>query len=234
MKLSVSAAFRAILAEPRNKTASADNDYFSNPRTEHSGNDPGSNSYTFGKYQATSSLVSIHAFVWKWQCSFWMPENLAWSWHGFLQHTSPAATPWWTRVALTLSPGACWYRHESWSHRSRSAVCLTWSRGWTSVRCREINTASAKVKHHTLLYNVISLCTTLLNCFKGLFSPKLQFYLCLFTINVSYATCELYTTTIEKFGLFCLKWINIVTRWGCIILINGKDVCSLSKYFWHK
>ncbi len=85
----------------------------------------------------------------------------------------------------------------------------------------------------TLLYNVISLCTTLLNCFKWLFSPKLQFYLCLFTINVSYATC-VYTTTVEKFGLFCLKWINIVTRWGCIILINGKDVCSLSKYFWHK
>uniref|UniRef100_A0A8C2JSM3 RNA binding motif protein 45 n=1 Tax=Cyprinus carpio TaxID=7962 RepID=A0A8C2JSM3_CYPCA len=39
--------FRAILAEPRTKTASTDSEYFSNPRTEHSGNDPGANSYTF-------------------------------------------------------------------------------------------------------------------------------------------------------------------------------------------
>lgn len=136
---------------------------------------------------------------WKWQCSFWMPEDIAWSWRGFLQHMRPAAMPQGTRGALTLSPGACWCRHESQSHRSRSAVCLTWSRGWTSVRCREINTASAKVINHTLLYNVISLCTTLLNCFKGLFSPKLKFSHCLFTINISYATCELYTT-VEKFG----------------------------------
>lgn len=233
MKLSVSAAFRAILAEPRNKTASADNDYFSNPRTEHTSNDPGSNSYTFGKYQATSSLVSIHAFVWKWQCSFWMPEDLAWSWRAFLQHTSPAATPRWTRGALTLSPGACWCRHESRSHRSRSAVCLTWSRGWTSVRCREINTASAKVKHHTLLYNVISLCTTLLNCFKGLFSPKLQFYQFIHHKNIKNDMWIIHYLR-KIWAQFCLKWINILTQWGCIILKNGKDVCSLSKYFWHK
>ncbi len=59
MTLSVSAAFRAILAEPRTKNAIADNDYFSNPRTEHSGNDPGSNSYTFGKYQATSTWFPL-------------------------------------------------------------------------------------------------------------------------------------------------------------------------------
>lgn len=39
--------FRAILAEPRTKNAPADNDYFSNPRTEHPGNDPGSSSYAF-------------------------------------------------------------------------------------------------------------------------------------------------------------------------------------------
>lgn len=55
-KPSVSAAFRAILAEPRTKTASADNDYFSNPRTEPSGNDPGSSSYAFGEYQAVGTL----------------------------------------------------------------------------------------------------------------------------------------------------------------------------------
>lgn len=55
-KLSVSAAFRAILAEPRTKTASADNDYFSNPRMEPAGNDPGSSSYAFGEYQAICTL----------------------------------------------------------------------------------------------------------------------------------------------------------------------------------
>ncbi|XP_059355521.1 RNA-binding protein 45-like [Carassius carassius] len=38
--------FRAILAEPRSKNASADSEYVSNLRSEHSANDPGSNSYT--------------------------------------------------------------------------------------------------------------------------------------------------------------------------------------------
>ncbi|XP_056125891.1 RNA-binding protein 45 [Rhinichthys klamathensis goyatoka] len=46
--------FRAILAEPRTKNSSADNDYFSNPRSEHSGNDPGSSSYAFGAHESSS------------------------------------------------------------------------------------------------------------------------------------------------------------------------------------
>lgn len=41
-------AFRAILAEPRTKNASADNDYFSNQRSDHAGNEPGLSAYPFG------------------------------------------------------------------------------------------------------------------------------------------------------------------------------------------
>ncbi|XP_026074369.1 RNA-binding protein 45-like [Carassius auratus] len=47
--------FRAILAEPRTKNASMDNDYFSNPRAEHSGSDPGSSSYTFAHESSSYS-----------------------------------------------------------------------------------------------------------------------------------------------------------------------------------
>ncbi|KAI5107222.1 RNA-binding protein 45 [Silurus meridionalis] len=40
--------FRAILAEPRTKNASVDNDYFSNQRSDHAGNEPGLSVYPFG------------------------------------------------------------------------------------------------------------------------------------------------------------------------------------------
>ncbi|KAK3543727.1 hypothetical protein QTP70_027137 [Hemibagrus guttatus] len=40
--------FRAILAEPRTKNSSADNDYFSNQRSDHAGNEPGLSAYPFG------------------------------------------------------------------------------------------------------------------------------------------------------------------------------------------
>lgn len=43
-------AFRAILAEPRTKNSSADNDYFSNQRSDHAGNEPGLSAYPFGVY----------------------------------------------------------------------------------------------------------------------------------------------------------------------------------------
>lgn len=43
-------AYRAILAEPRNKTPAPDNDYFSPARAEHVQGDPGMTSYPFGMY----------------------------------------------------------------------------------------------------------------------------------------------------------------------------------------
>ncbi|XP_051566453.1 RNA-binding protein 45 [Myxocyprinus asiaticus] len=52
--------FRAILAEPRTKNASADNESFSNPRPEHSTNDPGPSSYPFA--QESSSYTTGDAW----------------------------------------------------------------------------------------------------------------------------------------------------------------------------
>lgn len=62
--VSVCLAFRAILAEPRTKNASADNDYFSNQRSDHAGNEPGLSTYPFGScyiLQYCSFLV-IHSW----------------------------------------------------------------------------------------------------------------------------------------------------------------------------
>ncbi|TRY88850.1 hypothetical protein DNTS_016934 [Danionella cerebrum] len=47
-------AYRAIIAEPRTKNASADNDYFSTPRPEHVPNDPGSSSFLFAHESSSS------------------------------------------------------------------------------------------------------------------------------------------------------------------------------------
>ncbi|XP_015214531.1 RNA-binding protein 45 isoform X1 [Lepisosteus oculatus] len=41
--------FRAILAEPRNKNVTTENDYFSNVRTDHVTSDPGMNAYQFAE-----------------------------------------------------------------------------------------------------------------------------------------------------------------------------------------
>ncbi|XP_066543806.1 RNA-binding protein 45 isoform X2 [Amia ocellicauda] len=41
--------FRAILAEPRNKNATIENDYFSSVRTDHATTDPGMNAYQFAE-----------------------------------------------------------------------------------------------------------------------------------------------------------------------------------------
>ncbi|MBN3300263.1 RBM45 protein, partial [Amia calva] len=46
-KISFPTAFRAILAEPRNKNATIENDYFSSVRTDHATTDPGMNAYQF-------------------------------------------------------------------------------------------------------------------------------------------------------------------------------------------
>ncbi|XP_030642959.1 RNA-binding protein 45 [Chanos chanos] len=54
--------FRAILAEPRTKNSSADNEYFSNPRSDHAGADHGMSAYPFapesGHYGAGESWNS--------------------------------------------------------------------------------------------------------------------------------------------------------------------------------
>lgn len=54
--------FRAIIAEPRTKNSSADNDYFSNPRTtEHSTSELGSSSYAFAQESSSYSTAESYS-----------------------------------------------------------------------------------------------------------------------------------------------------------------------------
>ncbi len=66
--------------------------------------------------------------------------------------------------------------------------------------------------------------------FKGLFSSKLSFVSLL--IHHKNIICDMWIIHYrwKIWAQFCLKWINILTQWGCIILKNSKDLCSLSKY----